>query len=101
MFVRAPEAAAAELARMCRKGGRIGLATWSTDGTTAGIFSVMQPYMAEPPIPPPPSPFAWGNQDRIRQLLGATFELRFETGTTTLRAPDGAAVWDLFMTGYG
>jgi ubiquinone/menaquinone biosynthesis C-methylase UbiE len=44
MFVRAPEAAAAELARMCRKGGRIGLATWSTDGTTAGIFNVMQPY---------------------------------------------------------
>jgi hypothetical protein len=61
----------------------------------------MQPYMPEPPAPPPPSPFAWGNQARVRQLLGATFDLRFETGTTTLRARDGATVWDLFVRGYG
>ena len=32
MFVRDPEAAAAELARVCRKGGRVGLTTWPADG---------------------------------------------------------------------
>jgi SAM-dependent methyltransferase len=101
MFVRDPEAAAAELARVCRKGGRIGLATWSTDGTIAGLFKVMQPYMPEPPAPPPPSPFAWGSQERVRQLLGAAFDLRFETGTTVLRAPNGLAAWELFVKGYG
>jgi SAM-dependent methyltransferase len=101
MFVREPEAAAAELARVSRRGGRIGLTTWPADGTIAGLFKVMRPYMPEPPSPPPPSPFAWGSQERVRQLLGAAFDLRFETGTTVMRAPDGRTVWELFVTGYG
>jgi SAM-dependent methyltransferase len=101
MFVRHPEAAAAELARVCRRGGRLALVTWPTDGTIAGLFKVMKPYMPPPPDPPPPSPFAWGQPDRVRALLGAAFDLRFETGTSVLRAPDGASVWELFSTGYG
>jgi SAM-dependent methyltransferase len=101
MFVRDPEAAAAELARVCRKGGRIGLTTWPADGSVAGLFKVMRPYMPEPPSPPPPSPFAWGSPERVRQLLGADFDLRFETGTTVLRARDGTAIWELFVMGYG
>jgi len=101
MFVRDPEAAAAELARVCRKGGRIGLTTWPSDGTIAGFFKVMKPYMPPPPVPPPPSPFEWGNRDRVRELLGSAFDLRFETGTTVLRAPSGETVWELFVTGYG
>lgn len=101
MFVRDPEAAAAELARVCKKGGRIGLTTWFADGTIAGLFKVMKPYMPDPPSPPPPSPFAWGNPQRVRQLLGAAFDLKFETGTTVLREPSGSAVWDIFVAGYG
>ena len=38
MFVSKPEAAAAEIARVCKKGGRIGLTTWPADGTIAGLF---------------------------------------------------------------
>ncbi len=101
MFVRDPEAAAAELARVCRKNSRIGLTAWPPDGTIAGMFKVMRPYMPETPPPAPPSPFEWGRRDRVRELLGSSFDLRFETGTTVLRAPSGEAVWDLFVTGYG
>lgn len=101
MFVRNPEAAAAELARVCRKGGRVGLTTWPADGTISGLFKVMKPYMPEPPSPPPPSPFDWGGRERVNQLLGSSFDLRFETGTTVLREPSGLAVWDLFVAGYG
>ncbi len=101
MFARNPEAAAAELARVCRRGGRLGLTTWPQDGTIAGFFAVMRPYMPEPPSPPPPSPFEWGSKDRVRQLLGDGFDLQFETGTTVLRVPSGRAVWELFVTGYG
>ena len=101
MFVRDPEAAASELARVCKKGGRLGLTTWPTDGTIAGLFRVMKPYMPVPPSPPPPSPFEWGNRERVKQLLGSTFDLRFETGTTVLREPSGLAVWDIFVAGYG
>jgi SAM-dependent methyltransferase len=101
MFVRDPQAAAAELARVCRQGGRIGLTTWIADGTVAGFFKVMNPYMPAPPAPPPPSPFEWGSKNRVRQLLGAAFDLRFETGTTVLYAPNGLAAWELLVRGYG
>lgn len=101
MFVSRPEAAAAELARVCRKGGRLGLTTWPADGTIAGLFKVMRPYMPAPPTPAPPSPFEWGSPERVSQLLGSAFDLRFEKGTTVLRAPSGDAVWELFSTGYG
>jgi SAM-dependent methyltransferase len=101
MFAARPEAAAAELARVCRPGGRLGLATWPMDGTVHGLFNVMKPYMAAPPTPAPPSPFLWGGRERIRQLLGAEFDLRFETGTTVLREPSGAQVWQLFISSYG
>lgn len=57
--------------------------------------------MAAPASPAPPSPFEWGNPERIQQLLGASFNLRFETGTTVLREPSSQAVWELFVTGYG
>ena len=101
MFVRNPEAAAAELARVCRKGGRLGLTTWPADGTIAGLFKVMKPYMPEPPSPPSPSPFEWGSRERVKQFLGLAFDLRFETGTTVLREPNGLAVWELFVQDYG
>jgi hypothetical protein len=52
-------------------------------------------------LSPPPSPFAWGTPERLQDLLGAAFELRFETGTTVLRVPDGEAAWEVFVTGYG
>ena len=101
MFVARPELAARELARVCKKGGRLGLATWAPDGTITGLFQTMRPYMPPQPSDSPPSPFEWGRPERIRELLGDTFELQFETGTTTLRMPDGASVWELFVNGYG
>src|SRR5215475_1441638 len=80
MFASRPEAAAAELARVCRKGGRIALTTWTPDGNVFGMFKVMKRYMPAPPNPAPPSPFEWGRTERIRELLGNAFELRFEKG---------------------
>jgi hypothetical protein len=48
MFVAEPEAAALELARVCRKGGRIGLASWVPEGGVAGLFAVLRRYMPAP-----------------------------------------------------
>jgi SAM-dependent methyltransferase len=101
MFATDPEAAAAEMARVCKRGGRIGLTTWPAEGTIAGLFQVMRPYLPPPPSPAPPSPFEWGRRERVRELFGSAFDLKFETGTTVLREPDGEAVWRLFSTGYG
>ncbi len=101
MFVSKPEVAAAELARVCKKGGRVGLTTMSADGTNAGLFKVMKPYMPAPAAPPPPSYFEWGSRERVQQLLGSAFDLLFETGTTVLREPSSLAVWELFAVCHG
>lgn len=101
MFVARPEVAARELARVCRRGGRLGLATWTPEGAVPAFFALMRPYMPPQPTPPPPSPFEWGRPERLRELLGDTFDLSFETGTTTLRMPDGNSVWEMFVAGFG
>jgi SAM-dependent methyltransferase len=101
MFAARPEDAARELARVCRRGGRIGLLTWVPGGPVEGFFAMMKPYLPPPPSPPPPSPFAWGRSERVRELLGQSFDLGFEVGTTTLRVPSGQRAWDLFINGFG
>ena len=101
MFASRPHAAAAELARVCKPGGRVALATWMPDDSVFKMFQVMRPFMPPPPSPAPPSPFEWGNRDRIRELLAGDFDLGFEQGVAVHFDRDGAAVWDAFVTGYG
>jgi len=101
MFASRPEAAAAELARVCRNGGRIALTTWLSDSNLFKMFMVMKPYMPPPASPAPPSPFEWGKTERIRELLGASFDLRFEKGVSYYREPSGEAAWTTFSNGYG
>lgn len=101
MFATRPEAAAAELARVCRKGGRVALTTWLSDSNLFQMFLVMKPYMPPPPVPANPSPFEWGRTERIRELLGRDFDLKFEKGVSYYREPSGEAAWETFSTGYG
>jgi hypothetical protein len=46
-------------------------------------------------------PFDWGDQRRVRELLGDGFELEVEEHSSTLRVPSGEAYWELFSTSYG
>lgn len=92
MFAARPEAAAAELARVCRTGGRIAITTWLSDSTLVDMFAVMKHYMPPSAAPAPPSPFEWGRTDRIRELLGGAFRCASRracrtTGSRTPRPP--------------
>jgi len=98
MFVGHPEEAARELARVCRPGGRLALASWTPGSSVVRKAAVHRAYL---PHSVGPSPFDWGTPERLRALLGASFELRFETGTTWLRLPSSQDAWDLFVRGYG
>jgi SAM-dependent methyltransferase len=101
MFVGRPEAAAAELGRVVKKGGRVVLATWTHDSNVFNMFGVMKRHMAPPPQPAPPSPFAWGRRERVQELLGAEFALEFEEGTNHFRYGSGEQAWNLWVNHYG
>lgn len=98
MFAPDHEAAARELARVTRRGGRIALANWTPTGGLARMFAVMAPFL---PAPPPSNPFDWGDEARVRELLGDAFELDIEEHVSTLRTPSGEAYWELFSSSYG
>jgi SAM-dependent methyltransferase len=103
MFASRPEAAASEMARVCKPGGRIGLTTWLPDSSVFAMFKVMKEFMPAPAPdkPAPPSPFEWGNRQRVQDLLGYYFDAQFEEGLATYYDRDGQAAWDVFSAGYG
>ena len=106
IFVSRPEVAASEMARVCRKDGRIAMTTWLPNSNMFKLFQVMRLYMASPPNPARPSPvrpspFDWGRPERIRELFGRDFNLQFETGVTYYYDRSGQDAWIKFVTGYG
>jgi ubiquinone/menaquinone biosynthesis C-methylase UbiE len=98
MFAPDHEATAREIARVTRPGGRLALANWTPTGGLGKMFRVMAPYQ---PAPPPSSPFDWGDETRVRELLGDAFDLEIEEHVSTLRMPTAEDYWELFATSYG
>jgi SAM-dependent methyltransferase len=67
MFTPDQGRAAAELRRVCRPGGRIGLASWTPESFVGQMFRIIGRY-----APPPagvPSPLDWGKEGRVAELL--------------------------------
>ena len=69
MFAPFHQAAADELVRVCRPGGRIGLISWTPAGFIGQMFATMKPY-APPPPPGAQPPPLWGDEAHVRSLLG-------------------------------
>jgi SAM-dependent methyltransferase len=100
MFAPDQRAAAAELARVTRSGGRLALLNWHPARGVADFFKVMAPYM--PPAPEGAgNPFAWGDCDRLFELLGDAFQLRYEDGDCPQPGSSAEQVWELFTTAFG
>jgi SAM-dependent methyltransferase len=70
MFAPHHRRAAAELARVCRPGGRIALACWTPDGFIGETFRVFSRYL--PPAPGLEPPGRWGDETYQRALFGAS-----------------------------
>lgn len=69
MFTPDQMRAAGELARVCRAGGKIGLANWTPAGFIGQLFKTLGKY-----LPPPAgvkSPALWGTRDHVDALFGA------------------------------
>ncbi|GAA6212989.1 class I SAM-dependent methyltransferase [Hyphomicrobiales bacterium 4NK60-0047b] len=100
MFTPNQEQSASELLRVCKSGGRIGLANWTPDGFIGQLFKTLGRL-----VPPPAgvqSPARWGTQEWLEENFGneasnisitpKTFKLRFESPKAFI---------DLFRTYYG
>ncbi len=67
MFAPNQEKAAGEMLRVCRPGGRIGLANWTPDGYAGAMFRTIGKYIPPPPAMKPPP--LWGTEERLEELF--------------------------------
>jgi ubiquinone/menaquinone biosynthesis C-methylase UbiE len=67
MFCPNQEKAAGELLRVCKPGGRIGLASWTPDSFTGNMLKTVGKHVPPPPGIKPPS--LWGTEERLRELF--------------------------------
>src|SRR6187401_1742112 len=67
MFAADQDRAAAELVRVCKRGGRIGLANWTPAGFIGQLFKTIGRHVAPPPGAR--SPALWGTQARLAELF--------------------------------
>lgn len=100
MFTPDQERAAAELSRVCRPGGRIGLANWTPQGFIGQLFKAIGRH-----VPPPAgvrSPALWGTRERLDELFGATAaRIQAEARHFVFRARSARDWLELFRTYYG
>ena len=98
MFTPDQERAASELQRVCRSGGRIGLANWTPTGFIGQMFKAVGGH-----VPPPAgvrSPLQWGTEDRLAELFaGCAVDVATRQFVFRYRS---AQDWvDTFRTYYG
>lgn len=100
MFTPDQERAAAEMVRVCRLGGKIGLANWTPEGFIGQLFKTIGKYVS--PAPGVKSPALWGTRARITEL--------FEPHATSVKSAQRTFVFryrspqhwlEIFKTYYG
>jgi SAM-dependent methyltransferase len=77
MFAPDHEKTAAELLRVTRPGGRIGMANWCPDGGLEGLFGAIVKHTGGPP-PGAVPPVLWGSEEHVRDLLGDGADLKMQ-----------------------
>src|SRR5262249_15583479 len=100
MFTPDQEKAASEMLRVCKRGGKAGMANWTPQGFIGQVFQTLGAY-----VPPPAgtrSPALWGWRERLAELFGKyspsivavprDFVFRYRSSTHFL---------DVFATYYG
>ena len=100
MFTPDQAQAAAEMIRVCKSGGKIGLANWTPDGFIGQLFKTIGKY-----TPPPAgvrSPALWGTRARIEELFGAKASaIEAEQRNFVFRYRSPQHFLDVFKTYYG
>jgi ubiquinone/menaquinone biosynthesis C-methylase UbiE len=100
IFAPDQEKAAQELLRVCRTGGKIGLANWTPEGFSGENFRITAAYL--PPLPGLKSPTRWGTAEGLQSLFGDRLTaLHLRQRSTVFRAPSAEQYMTLTRTYLG
>jgi SAM-dependent methyltransferase len=100
MFTPDQEKAASELVRVCRPGGRIGLANWTPDGFIGQMFKILGRHQPPPAGLQPPS--RWGVETHLHSLFGErAAAIVTRPRVFNFRYRSAAHFVDVFRTWYG
>ena len=100
MFTPDQEKAAAEMMRVCKPDGRIGLANWTPTSLVGELFKLIGRYV----VPPTgvKSPALWGSEARLHELFGKRLDtIAIERRSFVFRYRSAAHWLEVFRTFYG
>lgn len=100
MFAPDHARSAAEMARVCRPGGRIGMANWTPEGFIGQLFKTLGRQLPPPAGVQPPS--LWGSEAHLRTLFGdSAANIEATPKLFNFRYRSAAHFIDVFRTWYG
>jgi ubiquinone/menaquinone biosynthesis C-methylase UbiE len=99
MFAPNQDSAAAELLRVCRTGGKIGLANWTPDSFIGQLFRTLGAYI--PPAAGLMSPALWGDRARISELFAGAADIAIAERHFVFRYRSAAHWIELWRSIYG
>jgi len=99
MFTPNQQQAAGELMRVCRPGGKIGMANWTPEGFVGRLFKTIGKYV--PPAPGVKSPALWGTKAHLDTLFGSKAAVAAESKTFVFRYKSPAHWVEIFRDYYG
>jgi SAM-dependent methyltransferase len=99
MFAPDHQRAASELLRVCRRGGRIGLACWTPTGFLGDLFRTVARHV--PPVPGVQSPLLWGTDPHLRTLFQGAAKIENTPRDFVFRYKSAEHFVDIFRSFYG
>ncbi|HYK24807.1 MAG TPA: class I SAM-dependent methyltransferase [Steroidobacteraceae bacterium] len=99
MFTPNQERAAQELIRVCRPGGKVGLANWTPEGFIGRLFRLVGKYV--PPSPGIKSPLLWGTKAHLDTLFGSGGTIGVRRAHFVFRYKSPEHWVEFFRTYYG
>jgi ubiquinone/menaquinone biosynthesis C-methylase UbiE len=100
MFTPNQDRAASELIRVCKRGGKIGMANWTPEGFIGQLFKTLGKYL--PPPAGAKSPALWGTRARLDEMFGASSQdIRAERRNFVFRYKSAEHFLEIFRTYYG
>jgi ubiquinone/menaquinone biosynthesis C-methylase UbiE len=99
MFAPDHQRTAAELLRVCRPGGRIGLVSWTPAGFVGQLLRTVAKYV--PPAPGLQSPLLWGTEAHLGQLFAGATRIAHTTRMFAFRYQSAEHWVEVFRNFYG